>query len=126
MKKVTSILILLAATFLMSGCTASYKSEFMTPQSSMQDQTSILIVTPEPGWYATVEYPTSGIEVASALAQELKLQPADFDNSDSRYNRKHYRRGPAEIRLHIHSANPALGRPRYRMVDETGPHQDSL
>ncbi|WP_295861096.1 DUF4823 domain-containing protein [uncultured Fibrobacter sp.] len=72
MKKVISILILLTATFLMSGCTASYKSEFMTPQSSMQDQTSILIVTPEPGRYATVEYPTSGIEVASALAQELK------------------------------------------------------
>ena len=32
----------------------------------------VLIVTPEPGRYATVEYPTSGIEVASALAQELK------------------------------------------------------
>ena len=72
MKKIISILIVLTATFLMSGCTASYQSEFMTPQASMQDQTSILIVTPEFGRFEAAEYSTSGIEVASALAQELK------------------------------------------------------
>lgn len=72
MKKIISTLILLTATLLMSGCTASYQSEFMTPQSYMQDQARILIVTPEFGKFGTIDYPTSGIDVASALAQELR------------------------------------------------------
>ncbi len=72
MKKIISALIFLTATFLMSGCTASYQSEFMAPQSYMQDRTSFLIVTPEFGRYETIDYPTSGIDVASALEKELK------------------------------------------------------
>ena len=71
MKKIISTLLLFTAAILMNGCTASYQSEFMTPQTYMQNQASILIVTPENGRYETIEYPSSGIDVASTLAQEL-------------------------------------------------------
>ena len=72
MKKIISTLLLFTAAILMNGCTASYQSEFMTPPTYMQNQASILIVTPENGRYETIEYPSSGIDVASKLAQVLR------------------------------------------------------
>ena len=56
----------------MSGCSASYQSEFLHPQATMQTQTKFLIVTPEIGRYGTIEYPTSGVDVVTALTNELK------------------------------------------------------
>jgi hypothetical protein len=72
MKKIIAILLAFSAAILMSGCTASYQSEFLHPQATMQTQTRFLIVTPEIGRYGDIEYSTSGVEVVTALTKELK------------------------------------------------------
>lgn len=72
MKKIIALLLVFSATILMSGCSASYQSEFLHPQATMQTQTKFLIVTPEIGRYGTIEYPTSGVDVVTALTNELK------------------------------------------------------
>lgn len=72
MKKTIAGLLFLLAAFLMSGCTASYQSEFLRPQASMQPQKRILIVTPPFGTFEDIDYPASGTEVATALAKEME------------------------------------------------------
>ena len=72
MKKIIAVLLAFSAAILMSGCSASYQSEFLRPQAAMQPQTRFLIVTPEIGRYGDIDYPTSGVDVVTALTKELK------------------------------------------------------
>lgn len=83
MKKIIAALLILSAAILMSGCSASYQSEFLQPQAYMQAQTRIIIVTPEMGRYGTIDYPSSGIEVASALANEMKTYSQNITTINS-------------------------------------------
>lgn len=72
MKRFITALLILTATILISGCSASYQSEFLHPQTAMQSQARVLIVTPDIGRFESIEYPTSGNDVVRALTQELK------------------------------------------------------
>jgi len=72
MRKFLTVGLVLLATFLMSGCTASYQGDFLHPQAAMQANARVLIVTPEMGHYEDIDYPGSGNEVASALAKEIQ------------------------------------------------------
>lgn len=71
-KKSLIFLTTIIALFLMSGCSASYKQDFMQGPNKMSLQKSVLIVTPKNGSYKDIPYETSGADVVQALAQELK------------------------------------------------------
>ena len=73
MKKIIAVLLAFSAAILMSGCSESYQSDFLHPQAAMQPQTRFLIVTPEIGRYGDIDYPTSGVDVLTALIKELKI-----------------------------------------------------
>lgn len=60
------------AVTLMSGCTASYKQDFLKAQTAMNSQKRVLIVTPNNGTYGENYYETSGNDVAQILVRELK------------------------------------------------------
>jgi hypothetical protein len=116
MKKIIAILLAFSAAFLMSGCTASYQSEFLHPQAAMQPQTRFLIVTPEIGRYGDIDYPTSGVEVVTALTKELKTYSQSITTIMT----------PVTIENIRDSANFALGRPPDWMVVPPRPHRSPL
>ncbi|MCQ2103826.1 MAG: DUF4823 domain-containing protein [Fibrobacter sp.] len=71
-RKVVALLLLAALTFSLSGCTASYKQDFLQDPNYMSAQASVLIVTPKDGTYGEIYYETSGRDVVEALTKELR------------------------------------------------------
>lgn len=71
---------LLAITIsLVTGCTASYKHDFLRPPNTMKPQAKVLIVTPKNGYYNETLYETSGTDVVEALTRELQSYSNSID-----------------------------------------------